>query len=85
MLRRLRQHVALEILAQRVQLHARMGHGELLVIVGKGKGSPRGESVLGPLVRAWCEAHRQWVHSVQEAPEREGGSGALILHLRKPS
>jgi DNA-nicking Smr family endonuclease len=84
MLRRLREAVAIAILAQRVPLHARAGDTELLVVVGKGRGSPGGESILGPAVRAWCAANPRWVSAVREAPAREGGQGVLILSLRRP-
>ncbi len=62
-----------------------LGTQELIVVVGKGRGSPDGIPVLAPAVRGWLEEHPELVAGFEEAPLREGGAGALLVRLRPRS
>jgi len=81
MLRKLPLELALETLERFLVAKRRLGEEELIVIVGKGHGSPGGVPVLGPEVRRWLDEHPRLVASWEEAPLREGGSGALLVRL----
>lgn len=61
--------------------YARQGIKEILVVHGKGHNSIRGISVLGPLVRQWCDDNPVVVKSWREAPSYWGGSGAIVVIL----
>jgi DNA-nicking Smr family endonuclease len=82
MLRKLRLEEALERLAVQVAAHAHRGTGEVLVVHGRGAGSPGGVPIIGPAVRQWCDDHPGLVVGWREAPARWGGSGAMVLSLR---
>lgn len=53
-LRRMRLEPALAQLARFVAQHRGRATPEILVVVGRGHGSPGGEPVIGPAVRDWC-------------------------------
>jgi len=82
MLRKLPLELALDRLERFVQLWRHQGVAEVIVVVGKGHGSPGGEPVLAPAVREWLDRHPQQIGSHEEAPAREGGSGAILVRLR---
>lgn len=73
--------VAMQRLDQQVRAYARQGRREILVVHGRGRGSPDGQGVLGPAVRDWCLAHPQLVHAWRVAPPAWGGEGAMVLDL----
>ncbi len=81
-LRMLNAQEAMERLAFQVRAYAAKGQTEVLVVHGKGTSSVRGVSVLGPLVRTWCDDHPDLVSSWREAPSAWGGSGAVVVVLR---
>ena len=85
MVRKLMATEALERLEFQIRSYARQGQHEVLVVHGKGQGSPGGVSVLGPLVRQWCDDCSHLVESWREAPLKWGGSGAIIVVLKKGS
>ncbi|WP_232219863.1 Smr/MutS family protein [Pseudogulbenkiania sp. MAI-1] len=65
-------------------LHRARSRGQCVRIIhGKGFGS-RGEPVLKRMVRSWLKHHPE-VLAFCEADERQGGSGALMVLLRRPS
>jgi len=68
-------------LDQQVRAHARQGRREILVVHGKGRGSPDGRGVLGGAVRAWCHQHPALVVEWRPAPPAWGGDGAVLLTL----
>jgi DNA-nicking Smr family endonuclease len=72
---------AMQRLEQQVRAYAVKKQREILVVHGKGRGSPGGEGVLGPAVRAWCQAHPQLVDQWRAAPPAWGGDGATVLML----
>lgn len=72
---------ALGRLASQLPGYARQGVKEVLVVHGKGQNSIRGISVLGPLVRQWCNDNPSLVKSWREAPSYWGGSGAIVVIL----
>ena len=72
---------ALRRLDHQVRAHVRQGRGEIVVVHGKGHGSPDGRGVLGPAVRAWCNDHPDLVLDWRPAPPSWGGDGAVILTL----
>jgi DNA-nicking Smr family endonuclease len=72
---------ALGRLASQLPGYARQGIKEVLVVHGKGQNSIRGVSVLGPLVRQWCNDNPSVVKSWREAPSYWGGSGAIVVVL----
>jgi DNA-nicking Smr family endonuclease len=80
-LRRLPASEALARLEAVARGYANLGRKELLVIHGRGRHSPGGQPVLGPLVRQWCDAHPELVVSWRAAPPEWGGEGALVLTL----
>jgi len=80
-LRQCRYEEALRRLDQQVRAHARHGTGEVLVVHGRGRGSPEGRGVLGDAVRTWCNDHPELVHDWRPAPPHWGGDGALVLTL----
>ncbi|HOX24511.1 MAG TPA: Smr/MutS family protein [Candidatus Krumholzibacteria bacterium] len=69
-------------LDQQVRAHARQGRREILVVHGKGLGSPDGRGVLGSAVCDWCSQHPDLVIEWRPAPPAWGGDGAKILTLR---
>lgn len=81
-LRRLVAEVALERLATMLQAHRHLGRLEVLVVHGRGRNSPGGRPVIGPLVRQWCADHPAIVADAREAPPAWGGEGALVVTLR---
>lgn len=81
-LRKLRVAEALDRLAAQLRAYQRQGQRELLVIHGRGQGSPDQVAVLGPVVRDWCDAHPALVAGWREAPPRWGGAGAIVVTLR---
>ena len=81
MVRKLQAVEALERLEFQIRSFARQGQNEVLVIHGKGQSSPGGVSVLGPLVRQWCDDASHLVESWREAPLKWGGSGAIVVVL----
>jgi len=82
LLRKLTLAEALERLEAQLRAWAGQGRDEVLVVHGKGTGSAGGVSVLGPAVREWCDAHPALVASWSEAPQRWGGTGAIVVRLR---
>jgi len=68
-------------LDQQVRAHVRQGRREILVVHGRGQGSPDGQGVLGSAVREWCNAHRDLVIEWRSAPPSWGGDGAIVLTL----
>ena len=72
---------ALGRLAAQLPGYARQGIKEVLVVHGKGQNSLKGVSVLGPLVRQWCDENPSLVLSWREAPLYWGGSGAIVVVL----
>jgi len=72
---------ALGRLASQLPGYSRQGIKEVLVVHGKGQKSIRGVSVLGPLVRQWCDDNPSLVKSWREAPSYWGGSGAIVVNL----
>ena len=80
-LRLLKAEDALDRLEFQLRAFASKGQREVLVIHGKGSNSPGGQSVLGPLVRKWCDDHAALVQSWREAPRQWGGSGAIVVVL----
>lgn len=72
---------ALRRLDQQVRAHAAHGHREVLVVHGRGLGSPQGQGVLGDAVRQWCVAHPQLVNGWRPAQPSWGGDGAVVLDL----
>lgn len=72
---------AMRRLDQQVRAHAAQGRREILVVHGKGRGSPDGQGVLGPAVREWCLAHPALVAAWRPAPPAWGGDGAVVLEL----
>lgn len=65
-------------------LHRAQSRGQCVRIIhGKGFGS-HGEPVLKRMVRNWLKHHPE-VLAFCEADERQGGSGALMVLLRRPS
>ncbi len=80
-LRQLRYEDALRRLEHQVRAHVRHGTGEVLVVHGRGRGSPEGRGVLGGAVRDWCNAHPELVSDWRSAPPSWGGDGALVLTL----
>ncbi|MFH1844117.1 MAG: Smr/MutS family protein [bacterium] len=81
-LRRLQVDEALVLLEAQIMAHAGRGRSELLVVHGRGHGSPGGVPILKQLVRDWCSRHTELVKSWREAPPRWGGAGAIVIRLR---
>ena len=84
-LRKLLVADALDRLEFQIRFFARQGQTEILVIHGKGQNSPGGVSVLGPLVRRWCDDSPHLVEFWREAPQKWGGAGAILVVLAKGS
>jgi DNA-nicking Smr family endonuclease len=82
MLRKMPLELALDRLHGFLIAKQALGTEELIVVVGKGRGSPDGIPVLAPAVRDWLKEHSELVASFEEAPLREGGAGALLVRLR---
>ncbi len=82
MLRKMPLDLALSRLHGFLVAKQALGTEELIVVVGKGRGSPDGIPVLAPAVRAWLAEHPALVAGFEEAPPREGGTGALLVRLR---
>lgn len=80
-LRKLKAEEALARLEFQLRAFAAKDQSEVLVIHGKGSNSPGGVSVLGPLVRQWCDAHPTLVKSWRIAPTGWGGEGAIVIVL----
>ena len=85
LVRKLQAVEALERLEFQLRSYARQGQQEVLVVHGKGQNSPGGVSVLGPLVRQWCDEAPHLVESWREAPLKWGGSGAIVVVLKRGS
>jgi DNA-nicking Smr family endonuclease len=55
----------------------------VLIIVGKGKRSEEGRSVLSPLVEAWFKGEgAKQISKYKNAPAKYGGSGAIAVWLK---
>lgn len=80
-LRLLKADEALDRLEFQLRAFAAKGQREVVVIHGKGSNSPGGVSVLGPLVRQWCDDHPALVRSWRIAPGEWGGAGAIVVSL----
>jgi dsDNA-specific endonuclease/ATPase MutS2 len=80
-LRKLKVEDAMERLEFQLRAYAAKGQREVLVVHGKGSNSPGGVSVLGPLVRKWCDDHPAVVQSWRIAPGAWGGAGAIVVVL----
>ena len=80
-LRKLTVDEALGRLEAQLRGYQRQGRVEILVIHGKGQGSQGGISILGPVVRQWCDEHPALVAGWREAPGFWGGAGAIVLTL----
>lgn len=72
---------AMHRLGHQVTAYARQGRQEVLVVHGRGHGSPTGRGVLGDAVRQWCLAHPELVRDWRTAPPSWGGEGAVVLQL----
>ncbi len=81
-LRHMRAEEALAVLEAAVARHRARGTSELLIVHGRGRGSPGGKPVIGPMVLSWCAEHPAQVADVREAPRDWGGAGASVLRLR---
>ena len=81
-LRHMRAEEAEAVFEASVARHRTRGTRELLIVHGRGLGSPGGKSVIGPLVRNWCDRHTEMVSSWREAPRDWGGAGAIVIRLR---
>jgi DNA-nicking Smr family endonuclease len=81
-LRKLGVEEALARLETQLRAYQRQGRRELLVIHGRGHGSPGQIAVLAPAVRSWCDEHPALVVSWREAPPRWGGAGAIVVTVR---
>jgi dsDNA-specific endonuclease/ATPase MutS2 len=80
-LRLLKAEEALDRLEFQLRAFAAKDQREVLVVHGKGSNSPGGVSVLGPLVRQWCDEHPSLVRSWRIAPGCWGGEGAIVVEL----
>jgi dsDNA-specific endonuclease/ATPase MutS2 len=80
-LRLLKAEEALDRLDFQLRAYAAKNTREVLVVHGKGSNSPGGMSVLGPLVRQWCDDHPDLVLSWRIAPSAWGGEGAIVVTL----
>ena len=76
---------ALDRLNRQIRAHVKQGTKEVLVVHGKGQNSPGGVPVIGPLARRWCDDSSHLVESWREAPDKWGGSGAILVVLKKES
>ena len=83
MVRKLQATEALERLDFQIRAFVHQGQTEILVVHGKGQNSPGGVSILGPLVRQWCDDSSHLVVSWKEAPTKWGGSGAILVQLKQ--
>jgi DNA-nicking Smr family endonuclease len=81
-LRKLGVAEALARLETQLRAYRRQRRRELLVVHGRGHGSPGQVAVLGPIVRDWCDEHPALVASWREAPPRWGGTGAIVVTVR---
>jgi len=72
---------AMHRLRQQVTAHVRQGREVVLVVHGRGHGSPDGRGVLGDAVRQWCLDHPDLVRDWRVAPPDWGGDGAVVLQL----
>jgi len=81
-LRRMTADEALARLETDVRRFRDAGEAEILVVHGRGHNSPGGKSVLGPLVRRWCDEHPALVADWEPAPRRWGGPGAILVRVR---
>ncbi len=72
---------AMRRLDHQVRAYVRQGRGEVLVVHGRGRGSPDGRGVLGDAVRGWCLDHPDLVLDWRVAPPSWGGDGAMVLQL----
>jgi len=68
-------------LDQQVNAYVRQSCGEILVVHGKGRGSPDGRGVLGDAVSDWCLRRTDLVVEWRPAPPKWGGDGAVVLTL----
>lgn len=80
-LRRCTWEEAMHRLSHQVAAYVRQGRREILVVHGRGHGSPDGRGVLGDAVRAWCLDHPELVRDWRAAPPSWGGDGAMVLQL----
>jgi len=81
MLRKMPLELAMDSLERFVRTWRHQGVSEVIVVVGKGLGSAGGEPVIAPAVRSWLTEHPQLIARYEEAPAREGGSGAILVYL----
>ena len=81
LLRKLTVNEALARLDFQLRAFAAKNQREVLVVHGKGSNSPGGQSVLGPLVRNWCDEHAAVVQAWRQAPSNWGGAGAIVVVL----
>lgn len=84
-LRKLPVVEALDRLDRQIRAHVRKGTPQVLVVHGKGRNSPGGMPVIGPLARRWCDDSSHLVESWREAPDNWGGAGAMLVVLKKGS
>ena len=82
MLRKMPLELALSTLERFLRAKQYLGEEELIVIVGKGHGSPGGKPVLAPAVQEWLDSHPRLVAGTETAPAHEGGTGAILVRLR---
>jgi DNA-nicking Smr family endonuclease len=82
MLRKMPLELALSRLQTFLSAKRALGTRELIVVVGKGHGSPEGKPILGPAVREWLARNPDLIEAYEEAPAREGGAGAILVRLR---
>ena len=58
-------------------------HKTLMVVTGKGKHSPGGQSRMRPAVERWILGKgKRFIRAYAEAPRAHGGRGAFVLYLR---
>lgn len=72
---------AMHRLQHQVTACVRQGRSPVLVVHGRGHGSPDGRGVLGDAVRQWCLDHPDLVLDWRTAPPGWGGDGATVLDL----
>ncbi len=72
---------AMQRLTHQITAYVRQGRAEVLVVHGKGHGSPDGRGVLGDAARQWCLDHPDLVRDWRVAPPSWGGDGAMVLNL----
>ena len=55
----------------------------VLVITGKGKTSNNDEGIIKKYTREWFKTHPEYIISYSAAEQKDGGTGAFYVHVRK--